>query len=86
MTRTNNFFNIAVIALSLVVFAFSANAGKNHDRDNDLTDGAALHVVDSQDNDVAELDILPNLYTGFAGLTAITSIILFKLIPWVFTR
>jgi hypothetical protein len=76
MTRTNNnFWNIAVIifAVSLIAFVFtgSANAGINHDRDNDLTDGAELHVVDSNNNDVAELSILPNLYTGFAGLTAI---------------
>lgn len=76
MTRTNNnFWNIAVtiFVVSLIAFVFSgsANAGINHDRDADLTDGAELHVVDSQGNDVAELSILPNLYTGFAGLTAI---------------
>jgi hypothetical protein len=76
MTRTNNnFWNIAVtiFVVSLIAFVFtgSANAGINHDRDNDLTDGAELHVVDSHNNDVAELSILPNLFTGFAGLTAI---------------
>jgi len=44
---------------------------KNHDRDSDLWDGAAININNSHGEDVADLNIGPNLYHGWAGLTAV---------------
>jgi hypothetical protein len=45
--------------------------GINHDRDNNLTDGAELDVNDPFGADVADLSIESGMYSGFAGLVAI---------------
>lgn len=72
--KMNKVPKTTLIVTTLLIFVFLsftlAIAAKNHDRDKDLWDGAALNVDNAHGEDVADLVIPAGVYNGWAGLTA----------------